>query len=310
MKNNKITLQQAVRGYQLAAGARHLSQHTIDHYNNVFQKAIRFLGADVSISSITHQNIETFLDSFQNITNTTILHYYSALAALWTWALKEEIVSVHIVHKIRPPKPEKREIVPFNEAEIKAMLSVVARSKAYERPGKRKSDHALGTADRNRAILLMLVDTGLRASELCELQLNQLDHRNNRVQVLGKGSLERSVPFSPRTAQAIWRYLTSRPDARPDDPVFVTSLGRPLDRNQLRKQLGIIGRRASLHKVHPHRFRHTFAIWYLRNGGDPYTLQLLLGHSTLDMVKHYLRLAQVDIDAAHRRASPVDNWAL
>jgi len=58
MKNNKITLQQAVRGYQLAAGTRHLSQHTIDHYNNVFQKAIRFLGADVSISSITHQNRE------------------------------------------------------------------------------------------------------------------------------------------------------------------------------------------------------------------------------------------------------------
>ena len=71
-----------------------------------------------------------------------------------------------------------------------------------------------------------------------------------------------------------------------------------------------IGSRARVPGVNVHRFRHTFAINYLRNGGDPYSLQMMLGHATLDMVKNYLALAQVDLDQNHKLASPVDNWRL
>ena len=91
---------------------------------------------------------------------------------------------------------------------------------------------------------------------------------------------------------------------------FVTKANRPIDRSGLLKLLHRMGERADVKDVHPDRFRHTFAIQYLRNGEDAYTLQALLGHSTLDMVKTYLRLAQVDLDEAQRRASPVDNWGL
>lgn len=96
--------------------------------------------------------------------------------------------------------------------------------------------------------------------------------------------------------------------ACPPAPLFTAAGGRPLTHSALRKRLLLIGNRVGVPDARPHRFRYTFAIQYLRNGGDVFTLQSLLGHSTMSMVQHYLKLAQVDVENAHRRASPVDNW--
>jgi site-specific recombinase XerD len=82
-----------------------------------------------------------------------------------------------------------------------------------------------------------------------------------------------------------------------------------MNRNSVRLMLLRLGKAAGV-KVNPHLFRHTFAIQYLRNGGDPWTLQALLGHSTLDMVKNYLRLAKTDLQNGHLLNSPVSNWEL
>jgi integrase/recombinase XerD len=71
-----------------------------------------------------------------------------------------------------------------------------------------------------------------------------------------------------------------------------------------------LGAKAGVQACHPHRFRHTFAVNFLRNGGNAFELQMALGHTTLQMVQTYLALAQADLDAAHRKASPVENWRL
>ena len=127
---------------------------------------------------------------------------------------------------------------------------------------------------------------------------------------MGKGSKQRTIPISSRTGQGLWRYLAIRKDARVNEPVFVTRDGRPINRDQLLKALRVIGRRAGIVGVNVHRFRHTFAVSYLRNGGDPFSLQIMLGHSTMEMVKNYLSLAQADLEKNHMLASPVDNWRL
>jgi len=303
---SKITLSQAKEGYLLAVGARHLSEHTILDYVNTLTKFSNFLNEDLPIDEITRHHIEAFLAAQTKVTNKTLLNYHVGLSALWTWAVSEHIVPKHIVREVTPPKPEQKEIVPFTVLEIRAMLGVVGRNTTGQVNNKYMKD----SADRNRAILLLLLDTGMRASELCGLTFGQVDSHNRRVRVMGKGAKERTIPFSPRTGQALWRYLTTRSDVRANDPLIATQDEHELTRSRLLKILGKIGTRAGVSKVHPHRFRHTFAIQYLRNSGDPYTLQALLGHSSLDMVKNYLRIAQIDIDSAHRRASPVDNWRL
>ena len=71
-----------------------------------------------------------------------------------------------------------------------------------------------------------------------------------------------------------------------------------------------MGERARVNNVHLHQLRHTFAINYLRNGGDIYSLKYLLGHSTLVMVERYLHLTTADASNAHRKASSADNWRL
>jgi site-specific recombinase XerD len=307
-----ITFESAIHGYLLAAGARHLSDHTLQDYMNTFKKFTAALPAkDIPLESITSQHVETFLREQHGLTNKTLLNYYVGLSAFWTWATREKLVSEHILHSIPAPKPEQRDIVPFTKTEITLIMASLKRSKPYTRPGKARSDHSINewNAARNYAIILLLLDTGMRASELCEINLHQVDERNHRIHIMGKGAKERTLPFSPRTGQALWRYLATR-DMTYGQRIFVSSTGGDFDRNDLLVTLKRIGDRAEVPGCNPHRFRHTFAIQFLRNGGDAYTLQAMLGHSTLEMVKNYLRLAQIDLDKAHRHASPVDNWRL
>jgi integrase/recombinase XerD len=115
------------------------------------------------------------------------------------------------------------------------------------------------------------------------------------------------VVVGTRTQRAIWRYLVDEGERPAAHPLFATRTGRHIRREALRHLLTRIGTRAGVVNVHPHRCRHTFAITFLRNGGNLLTLQELLGHESLDMVKRYARLAERDIDAA-RSASPINGW--
>lgn len=307
---NRLTVTQAMDGYLLAAHARRLSVHTIRAYQAAFDKFLAFLNTDPPIDEVNPKQVEAFLASQTTVSKKSLLNYHIGLSALWTWCVEEELVKEHVLQKVRRPKPEQKDVQPYTQKEVKDMLEALSHTKVYSRPGKTASNHSLPDAERNRAIIYLLIDTGIRADELCNLKIHLVDLKNRRITVMGKGSKQRMVPFSNRTGQMLWRYLTTRKNDSAADYLFVTKEGRSLDRGQLLKIMTRIGCRAGIIGMNVHRFRHTFAINYLRNGGDTYTLQMMLGHSSMDMVRRYLALAQADLDKQHQLASPVDHWRL
>jgi integrase/recombinase XerD len=159
--------------------------------------------------------------------------------------------------------------------------------------------------------MLLMVDSGIRVSELTALKVGDYDRKRGQLVIQhGKGDKKRVIYVGETARQAIWRYLATRGSLLPGDPLFATGDGRPMDRFSIQKMIHRAGQRAGVKNAYPHRFRHTFAINFLRNGGNLLALQDLLGHERLDTVKIYARLAEVDLEQAQKNASPADNWRL
>lgn len=284
MKTKKVkpvSLETAREGFLTACHARALSVHTVEDYFRTINKFIAYVG-DMPMGEVTANQIARFLASLTGVGAKTILNRHIGLAAFWTWAKKNEIVERHVVQLVDKPRPKRTAIEPFSEVEVRALLSVMR-----------------NFPDRDRTIIYLLLDTGMRASELVGMERSDINFVTRKIKVLGKGNKERHLPFSEKTAKVLLRHLAKTPGA----PF-------PMSRTTLTSIISRLGERAGILDCYPHRFRHTFAIEYLRNGGDPYTLQFLLDHSTMAMVSRYVKIAQIDVDRVHRRASPVENWRL
>ena len=159
------------------------------------------------------------------------------------------------------------------------------------------------------ALFLLLLDTGIRASELCGLTLGNVHFGECYMKVRGKGNKERIVPFGLSTKKALMSYLRGyRQKVAPEgeQAVFLSIDGVPLRYAGLAQAIRRLGETSQVDRLHPHLFRHTFAVRYLMNGGDIMTLRLILGHTTLEVTQMYMHLADSHIQVQHSKFSPVD----
>lgn len=272
-----------------------------------------FLG-DVEIASITKVNIREFLTrirSERKLSDRSIYDYYTTCSSLWTWA-QEELKIDHVVKQIPRPKFTKKTIGYFDKDDVTAILECLDHTREYTHGMNGQTvRNRRDTRHRDRAIVMVLLDSGLRISELGALKIEDYDKRRGLLFVAhGKGDKERNVPVGESTKAAITKYMESRFGAKPTEPLFANRRGDHLKRGATGKILRDIGHRAGVRKVHAHRFRHTFAITFLRNGGNVLELQAIMGHEDIEPLKEYVRLATVDIEAAHKKYSPADNWKL
>lgn len=227
----------------------------------------------------------------------TVRNHWSYLRTFFNWMQEEDPSFNSPFDRIKPPIVRSDHILPFTEEQIQAL-----------RRAARRTDNPL----RDEAIVLFLLDSGVRASELCAIRIRDLDLGGHRCKVLGKGNKHRQVYFGRSTKKALWRYLQDRHIAD-EEPLFISARGNlagdPLTRFGLLQMVERLGKAAALHGVRcsPHTFRHTAAIRFLKEGGNVFSLQQLLGHTDLTMTQRYLHLAEADLEVQARRYSPVDS---
>ena len=328
-RNNSLPVSKAISGFIQYKSAEGLSPRTLVSYEHHLNLLLEFLG-DRNLTQVTTQDLREFLNFMRNeytprritgnndrkLSRKTIRNIWVSLSGFFNW-VSEEFDFPSPMKGVPAPKFEKAQVETFTKEEIEALLKACEYSREARTDQRRKFSMRRPTARRDRAIILMLLDTGLRAGELCALRIGDVDMKTGKVivhhGVLGgsKGGKGRTVFMGKATRRAVWRYLADREDGEdPEAPLFTAKYNRRMNPNGLRLSMNGLGKKANISKCHPHKFRHTFAITYLRSGGDLFTLKSLLGHSSLEMVEHYARIAEVDIEKAHRRASPADNWRL
>jgi site-specific recombinase XerD len=205
--------------------------------------------------------------------------------------------------KLKPPKPPL--IEPYKPEHVECFLQVLDHDwQSATTPRARM------LAARNKAILTLLLESGLRLGELAALKVTDVDLDRQRVVVHeGKGGKGRVAGFGPQTKKALWRYIGLRPQEAQDDVLWLTEEGRPLARHgiqaimrRLKRDTGIESIKGSVHKC-----RHTFGTSYLRHTADMKGCRVILGHSTLAMTERYTSFIEAeDALKAYNSKGPLD----
>lgn len=225
----------------------------------------------------------------------TVQCHVRALKAFSTWLDVEGYTSENRLGKLKLPKAPDKMVEPLTPEEIKTVIASIDRNSR--------------TGFRNHAILLTMLDTGLRASEVANIWLGHVNLDDGYMKVMGKGAKERIVPIGKVVQKTLWSYVTVvrlKPASGDCDNLFLSSTGHPITVNTIKLVFSRLAKTSGVARLHAHLCRHTFAINYLLNGGDIFSLQEILGHTTLEMVRHYLHFSASQVAAQHHKYSPMD----
>ena len=157
------------------------------------------------------------------------------------------------------------------------------------------------TEIRDIAMIDLLASTGIRVGELVKINREDIDFQERQCIVFGKGNKEREVYFNARTKIHLKRYLEQRTDSNPALFVGLLSPYTRLSISGVESRLRLLGKRANIIKVHPHKFRRTLATMAIDKGMPIEQVQKLLGHVKIDTTLHYAMVNQTNVKLAHRK---------
>lgn len=224
----------------------------------------------------------------------TIRRKIAALRSFFQFLLKRGLVDFNAAKLLRTPKVPKTLPRVMSEDTANNLIDQIDNGK-FEKP----------FPERDRALFEILYGCGLRISELCGLDLPDLDLSENWMLVRGKGRKERQVPIGQSAVAALLRYLEVRSPQSEERGLFVNFRGKRLTDRGARGIVDFYARMiAQDPSIHPHSFRHAYATHLLTDGADLRAIQELLGHAQLSTTQKYTQVALNDLLAVYDKSHP------
>jgi site-specific recombinase XerD len=286
------TIAQTIVSFLVDRKAQGLSPNTIKAYTNELDIFQNYTDPNQDICNLKATTIREYILHLKDVAGRNPGGCHIAYRVLRTWLYWWEMETDNEfkapIRKVKPPRVKDEPLQAVDLPDVKVLLN---------------NCDATYQGVRDRAVILLLLDTGLRAAELLNLNRVDLDLDRGILQVHnGKGGKSRLAYFQPLTRRALRKWL----NLNDNRPLFVSYQGTRLLYAGLRTMLQRRASRAGLDKVTPHMFRRSFALEHLRAGTDIYTLSRLMGHADERILSRYLPLVALDMESAHRRNSPVN----
>lgn len=247
------------------------SQKTIHNYGCTLRRLADSIGK--KYRSMTVYDIRLFfaLQKEKGVSNRTLENYRSYISAFFQWMQREEYITVNPVAKIKPIQYTEDMKLPFSNVDIDRLRSACKNPK-------------------ERAIIEVLLSSGVRVSEMCDLNIKDINFHDKSVHVQhGKGDKARVTYVDDLTVMHLRHYLSTRHDS--NEALFLNHSGNRLSKNGAEYIVKQIGKRAGIDKVHPHRFRRTLATTLATRGMAVQDIQKILGHSDIDTTMVYVSVS-------------------
>lgn len=287
---NRLQLESCVQAFLRDVRIRGSSSYTLAYYERVlryFSERTRIQYLDELTLTVCGDYSLSLMES--DLASTSVQTYVRGLRAFLRWLYQNEYMEKDLSERFRLPKAQRKVIDVLTEGEVRQLLSCFDLSDFHEL--------------RNLCIVVLMVGSGLRLNEVVTLRADRFHLRERFAIVDGKCNKQRIVPIAQCAVPYFERYLTVKP---PSDFLICQLRGNPITVTTIKDLFRKLKQKSGIARLHPHLLRHTFATRYLENGGNIYSLQTILGHSTLEMVKKYLHMDNRSICRNFDSYSPVD----
>lgn len=289
---NSVTVADTFHDFLMAKKAGGLSEKTIATYGQHFSAIGKHLPTDTPIDKLKKTDLEAMIASMRDagLAANSIKSYTRTLKSFFSWCNTEGITRLNLpLYKAEETVKET-----YTDEELKALL---------RKPNTRKCDFP---EYRNWVTVNLLLNNGCRAATIRNIKLRDVDLENQVIYLRHtKNKKAQVIPLCEALCSVLREYMKVR-GGEMDDYLFPNENGTQLTENGLRCSIASYNRRRGVQKTSIHLFRHTFAKKYLVDcGGNAFTLQRLLGHSTLDMTKHYCAIFDADITKNFENFSPL-----